>query len=111
MAEFYKGEGHQNLIKIFCDGWHDNLIEYYYIDMELCDLNLHEYIHEPSRPSVDADRVLLFSPVFVNRDCPLAENMLNIWTIMLHIAQGLEYLHTHKFVHRDLKPSNGKSLY
>jgi serine/threonine protein kinase len=47
------------------------------------------------------------SPAFVSRSCSLLERMRNIWEIMIHISQGLKFLHDHGHAHRDLKPSNG----
>jgi NIMA (never in mitosis gene a)-related kinase len=29
-----------------------------------------------------------------------------IWNLLLHIADGLEYLHKNNIIHRDIKPAN-----
>ena len=74
---------------------------YMFIDMELCDLSLVEYIHcTKPREAV---------PTFYIKDQPPPMRALQIWTVMLHIAKGVKYLHQKQIVHRDLKPANGYS--
>jgi serine/threonine protein kinase len=72
---------------------------YYFIDMELCDLNLKDFIHSPvsQNPSI---------PSFVE-NAPPQLRVLQIWNIMMQIASGLVYMHSLNVVHRDLKPANG----
>ena len=56
--------------------------------------------------------ILEFStPVIVPRNCSAVMRYRNVWTIGIHIAEGLEFLHFHGHVHRDLKPRNGISEY
>lgn len=75
---------------------------YYYIDMELCDLNLEEYIYE----SLD------LKESFTNHHrCSLPPlHTKGIWQIMHDISQGLAFIHENKEVHRDLKPKNSIPL-
>jgi len=77
--------------------------------MELCDLTLQDYIayfnHGSSSPPFEIIPEL--SPVFVERNCSPTLKIQNIWTIGLHIAKGLEFMHRKGQVHRDLKPQNG----
>jgi len=62
--------------------------------MELCDLNLAQYIRHDSR---------------LKNPPPEVKAMQN-WNIMMQIASGVEFLHNHKEIHRDLKPGNGVSF-
>jgi serine/threonine protein kinase len=75
---------------------------YYFIDMELCDPNLAEYIQRPAPPKPSE-----CIPYFV-KDGPLPMKARQVWNIMKRIANGVKYIHSHGSVHRDLKPANGK---
>jgi serine/threonine protein kinase len=80
----------------------------YFIDMELCNLTLHEYIKYCNNGATLGFEVQeARAPVFVHNDCSSLMRMRNIWTIMTHIVLGLEFMHKQKQAHRDLKPSNG----
>jgi serine/threonine protein kinase len=110
--------GNKNIIRILR---HSPLpsTDYYYIDMELCDVNLAAYIN----PSYD--RKLLVPteelqnakrPVVVTVRRPVSYagyrvSIENTYTIMSHIVSGLEFLHSHRLAHRDLKPQNGNRLF
>jgi len=72
---------------------------YLFIDMELCDLNLLEYIYcTKPRQTV---------PPYFIKDQPAPMKARQIWTVMVHISKGVQYLHHQNVVHRDLKPANG----
>jgi serine/threonine protein kinase len=95
-------------IKKLCQpGAHPNIIEvlrfselknspYYFIDMELCDMTLWDYIYR------DAPDLI---PRFIkDRSSSLKEQQ--IWNVMRQVVSGVEFIHHHKEVHRDLKPQN-----
>jgi serine/threonine protein kinase len=102
----------QAITKICGQGAHRNIVavlklgelrdtSYYFIDMELCDLNLAEYIHRQALPNP-----LESIPYFI-KDAPPPMKAQQIWNIMQQIASGIKYIHSLKVVHRDLKPTNG----
>jgi len=74
-------DSHKNLVSVlsvgrFADSSH------YFIDMELCDRNLEDYIQTSK---VD---------------------IVRIWGIMSDISEGAAFIHSQSEVHRDLKPRN-----
>lgn len=93
-------KSHPNLVTIFRQG---SLINsnYYYIDMELCDLNLKDFIRGNWHCSLSD-----FSPFF-NADISEWTRMIDVWKIMAHITSAIEFIHGLGFVHRDIKPDNG----
>ena len=114
-----ENEWHQNIVKILRHGSFDNSPFYYFIDMELCDLNLSVYIDyhsgrlssafHPHAETIETIDTQIRSPVFVGKDCSFPVRMHDMWTIASHIASGLEFIHSLRIVHRDLKPCNGIS--
>lgn len=97
------GKGaHAHIISVFRLGELRNT-HYYFIDMELCDLNLHNFIHGPESQNP-------WIPSFIKGATSSLRKVLQVWNIMMHIANGLAYLHSLDVVHRDLKPSNGMLL-
>jgi eukaryotic-like serine/threonine-protein kinase len=89
-------EGHPNVIAVLRIGELRNSQDLF-IDMELCDLNLTDYIRG-AQPM----------PPFLVRDQPPPMLARQIWNVMIQITTGVEYLHVRDMVHRDLKPANGK---
>ena len=73
---------------------------FYYIDMQLCDINLNDYIYQ-SWPAQLASKSRFFGTDY--RDVP------SEWLILAHIVSGLVFIHGLGEVHRDLKPRNGNT--
>lgn len=90
---------HGNIVQVLKHGLLSNPI-FYFIDMQLCDLNLHDYIHKGTDMKLPA-----CLPKF-NRGEGV-EGGLQIWTVMHQISSGVEYIHRQHQVHRDIKPANG----
>jgi len=87
---------HGNIVQVFDHGLLSQY-PYYFIDMELCDFNLHDFIHRETAESSE----------FVAQ---LDGSISQIWTIMSQLASAVEFIHGQGQVHRDIKPANGKSL-
>jgi len=77
---------------------------FYFIDMELCEISLEDYIY-PSEPLNSTQSI----PFFV-KEAPPPMKARQIWNIMKQIANGVVYLHGLGIVHRDLKPPNSTFL-
>jgi len=92
--------GHMHIVTVFKLGELRNA-PYYFIDMELCGLNLAEYIHNPTPPNLSES-----TPAFI-KAAPPPMRALQIWNVMKQIASGVKYMHSFNVVHRDLKPANG----
>jgi serine/threonine protein kinase len=96
--------GHGNIVQIFYHDWFKSG-SIYFIDMELCTLNLHDYIYRTDEYQRHAS-ALSNDPTFVVGDSSPHLELINIWTIIDHIAKGLEFIHENQYIHRDLKPLN-----
>jgi serine/threonine protein kinase len=79
----------------------------YYIDMELCDLNLENYIAGHSSSTVSIEWQALQS---ANIHIPANVKLAMILSIMNDITDGLVFMHSRKVIHRDLKPPNSNLL-
>jgi serine/threonine protein kinase len=71
--------------------------------MELCVLNLEEYVKQNLRSEFGVDN-------FYNPSYKGELGFLSLWSITDQIAAALEFLHTQRELHRDVKPTNGKNL-
>lgn len=96
---FVDGRGHENLVKVKpTHGWIKHTFSYhYYIDMELCDFNLSEYIR-------DEDVSFREANIGYSKQSP--SDLLNIAS---QLISGVVFIHQHGMVHRDLTPKNGNS--
>lgn len=105
ISSFLENGGHENIVTVTSHGW---IRDFYFIDMELCDLTLQDYIaYFDGLLSPPFEIIPQLSPVFVEKNCSPTLKIQNIWTIGMHIARGLEFMHGKGQVHRDLKPRNG----
>lgn len=91
---------HQNIVEVLRVG-KLRAEPYYFIDMELCDMNLENYIYRTS-PSTDA------LPRFV-KTASSSVKASQIWNVMRQVVSGVVFIHSHNEIHRDVKPSNSIS--
>jgi serine/threonine protein kinase len=96
--------GHENIVQIIRHNWSRSGPNYF-IDMELCTLNLYDYIYHTQEYSRCAS-ALSNQPTFAKEDSSVHLKLINIWTIIDHIAEGLKFMHDKRHIHRDLKPLN-----
>src|SRR5438876_20213 len=89
-----------NIVRVFKHGHLPQ--SYYYIDMELCDLNLDVYLYQQWTPQLCKD-----VPYFTN-NLPQHKRMDQVLTILRHIASGVAFIHENDQIHRDLKPRNSE---
>ena len=92
-------KSHPNIIQVFEHGVLDQVN--YFIDMELCDLNLREFLRGEK---VKPDDWFLHWPIE-----DLGDRLFFIVALLQEIANGLHFIHAHDQVHRDLKPENSTS--
>jgi len=114
ISSISKSGGHKNIVEVLEHGWLKGSVNVYFIDMELGDFTLADYIHYHSpapNSSIDLGGMQVSMPVFILRGCSLNQRIQNMWGIANHIVGGLEFLHMYNHVHRDVKPSNGVSLF
>jgi serine/threonine protein kinase len=100
---FTKLSGHAHIVRIL--EWRRWQLMFF-IDMELCDVNLHSYIQSQYGDERVAN--LLHEPVFVSPNCSSDVRLHNTCTILDHICRGVVHIHQEGYSHRDLKPANGK---
>jgi serine/threonine protein kinase len=74
----------------------------YFIDMELCTINLEEYI-QGSKIGVRG----LIDWQTAGKE---GQRQFLIFAIMQQLLSGLAFIHDHDEVHRDMAPQNGISL-
>ena len=98
---------HRNIVALLRTGaFPSSGAPIYYLDMELCDLDLASYI---IRDWTKADHRKVIN--FVDIDLlPLNFQLDQISSIMKDVASGLAFIHSHREVHRDLKPKNSISI-
>ena len=94
--------GHENVVQITNHGW---LIksEAYFIDMELCEFTLRDFLNKNVKVK-SGEVYWQRKPTLDGHSC------FNIFTILIHIATGLVFLHQIAECHRDVKPENSASF-
>src|SRR5947207_4920561 len=102
VKEILKFGPHPNVIRIINEGCLSSG-PYFYIDMALCDLSLDEYLSGrrmgssdsvgPRVPNTDDN------DIFVSEDCCPETKVRNCWSIMMHVARGLAFIHGHFQAH------------
>jgi serine/threonine protein kinase len=92
--------GHENLIEIYDHGTLRTNLPFYFIDMELCGVNLDEYIQGYV---TGVHGLLDWSQAIQD-----GQGDFQIFAIFQQILIGLIFIHDHGEVHRDLTPQNNK---
>ena len=92
---------HPNIVSVLKYGTMSS--DYYFMDMELCDVNLDMYLNHDLSPLLETNL-----PYFTIKVSP------RIWMkqtldIMESIIVGVEFIHSKNETHRDIKPRNGSS--
>jgi serine/threonine protein kinase len=86
ISKLCKSNSHANIVSVFRLGdVKDSAL--FYIDMELCDGNLEQFMRD-RRGTIELN---------------------DVWNIMVQVTSGLAYIHSQGEVHRDMKPRNSKS--
>ena len=88
---------HPNIVQVLGCGWLKPDGAFYFIDMELCEISLENYIQGGTiNGLVDWNTVRIRDEVHEHA-----------YKIMQQILNGLIYIHCRNEVHRDLSPNNG----
>jgi len=93
---------HKNIVSVFEYGQLSSFL--YFIDMELCDLNLEQWIYR----AWDDDTPKKFPHLTV--ELSARARIGHVWDIMEDITRAVAFIHKECEIHRDLKPSNGLYL-
>lgn len=83
--EFFNKRGHSNIVRLFNIESRDL---YYYIAMEICDINYKEFF------------------ITKIRKIQLLRKKLNCFTVTRNILSGAEYLHRNNIIHGYINPRN-----
>jgi len=102
---------HRHIIQILNHGWLQTAGRVYFIDMELADSTLRDYIDYVFHDKDFCFPGEWFSAAFSHRECTELQRLQTTFEISLQVARGLEFLHSSGHVHRDIKPQNSKLHY
>lgn len=89
----------RNIVQVFRHGELDP-DSHYYIDIELCDLNLDDHARGKVIPPLPDWNDLRIQDVLAQ----------HIFGILEGVVDGLMFIHLHQQVHRDLHPTNGTCM-
>jgi len=98
---------HDNIVDVLKHGWLETAGQVYFVDMELADLSLADYIKYAFHSGPLPEYCREFGPACPSRDCDKVTRLHATFVVGCQIARGLEYMHNLCQGHRDLKPSNG----
>jgi|SRR5271155_903564 eukaryotic-like serine/threonine-protein kinase len=91
ISKLCRETAHPHIVSVFRQGEvKDSAL--YYIDMELCNGNLDQFIRDRGASSS--------TPIII----------ADVWDIMVQITSGLAHIHSQGEVHRDIKPRNSKRV-
>src|SRR5271170_5930502 len=96
VAKLCKVGAHSNIVPVLRLGRFPP--SYYFLDMELCDLNLETHIKREWTARVQTKMP------FFTADMSPRTRMSQVWEIMECITSGVAFIHANEEVHRDLKP-------
>jgi serine/threonine protein kinase len=98
---------HKNIVLVLRTGKLPHM-PFYYIDMELCDLNLERFIKREWRATMTERFQNSESMVDVEQLLPIVR-LLQLRDIMRAVSGGVAFIHAKHEIHRDLKPRNSST--
>jgi serine/threonine protein kinase len=101
IQKLHENGGHKNIVSFLNHGWLAIEEQVYYIDMDLCTLNLRDF--------VNGTFISALGPQFLEPPARSTEfECLCFWIILKQVTEGLKFVHDHGELHRDIKPENSK---
>src|SRR5579859_5900583 len=92
ICALYEDGAHPNLVFVRGHGWRLSQ-GFYYIDMDICDFNLHNYIRDTTLSHAAESRNLYdFTSLSHARETG-KRKIWDTWDIMEQISSGIEYIH------------------
>jgi serine/threonine protein kinase len=95
-----RNQKHRNIITVLSHDWFIAR-QFYYIDMELCAFDLHDFVQAGIPQRIKLSAFLSTWPQMEVLRC------FTLYGIMDDITSGLQFIHTEVEMHQDLKPNNG----